>query len=196
MIRQIRSSIILSEEVLLKTYQENKQKFQREPSAEIEHILIPIDPGQDETAARARAEEALAKIRGGADFAQVGKEVASAPGGGQSDQLTVHRGELAPEIEAAAFGLSPGGVSDPIRTAAGFHLIKVLRVQAEPFIPFAEVREQIREQVFQEKFEVKRKDWLVALRARSSILMFVKEGEILRALGETKGGEASDQKKP
>jgi peptidyl-prolyl cis-trans isomerase SurA len=196
LIRQIRSSIILSEEELLKTYQENKQKFQREPSAEIEHILIPIDPGQDETAARARAEEALAKIRGGADFAQVGKEVASAPGGGQSDQLTVRRGELAPEIEAAAFGLSPGGVSDPIRTAAGFHLIKVLRVQAEPFIPFAEVREQIREQVFQEKFEVKRKDWLVALRARSSILMFVKEGEILRALGETKGGEASDQKKP
>ncbi|MCX5736087.1 MAG: SurA N-terminal domain-containing protein, partial [candidate division NC10 bacterium] len=110
MIRQIRSSIILSEDELLKAYQENKQKFRREPSAEIEHILFPIDPGQGEAAARARAEETLAKIRGGADFAQVGKEVASAPGRGQSDQLTVRRGELAPEIEVAAFGLSPGGV--------------------------------------------------------------------------------------
>lgn len=196
LIRQIRSSIILSEEELLKTYQENKQKFQREPSAEIEHILFPIDPGQDEAAARARAEEALAKIRGGADFAQVGKEVASTPGRGQSDQLTVRRGELAPEIEAAAFGLSPGEVSEPIRTAGGFHLIKVLRVQAEPFIPFAEVRDQVREQLFQEKFDAKRKDWLVTLRARSSIHVFVKEGEILRALGDAKGGEASDQKKP
>lgn len=196
MIRQIRSSIILSEDELLKTYQENKQKFQREPSAEIEHILFPIDPGQGEAAARGRAEEALAKIRGGADFAQVGKEVASAPGRGQSDQLTVRRGELAPEIEAAAFGLSSGGVSEPIRTAGGFHLIKVLRIQAEPFIPFAEVRDQVREQLFQEKFEVKRKDWLAALRARSSIHVFVKDGEILRALGEAKGGEASDQKKP
>ena len=196
LIRQIRSSIILSEDELLKTYQENKQKFQREPSAEIDHILFPIDPGQDEAAARARAEEALAKIRGGADFAQVGKEATSTPGSGQSDQLTVHRGELAPEIEAVAFGLSPGGVSEPIRTAAGFHLIKVLRAQTEPFIPFAEVRDQIREQLFQEKFEVKRKDWLEALRARSSIHVFVKEGEILRALGEAKGGEASDQKKP
>jgi parvulin-like peptidyl-prolyl isomerase len=196
LIRQIRSSIILSEDELLKTYQENKQKYQREPSAEIEHILFPIDPGQDEAAARARAEEALAKIRGGADFAQVGKEVASAPGSGQSDQLTVRRGELAPEIEAAAFGLSPGEVSEPIRTAGGFHLIKVLRVQAEPFIPFAEVRDQIREQLFQEKFEAKRKDWLAALRARSSIHVFVKEGDILRALGDAKGGEASDQKNP
>ncbi|MEI8188648.1 MAG: peptidylprolyl isomerase [candidate division NC10 bacterium] len=196
MIRQVRSSIILSEDELLKTYQENKQKFQREPSAEIEHILFPIDPGQGEAAARGRAEEALAKIRGGADFAQVGKEVASAPGRGQSDQLTVRRGELAPEIEAAAFGLSSGGVSEPIRTAGGFHLIKVLRIQAEPFIPFAEVWDQVREQLFQEKFEVKRKDWLAALRARSSIHVFVKDGEILRALGEAKGGEASDQKKP
>ena len=196
LIRQLRSSIILSEDELLKTYQENKQKFQREPSAEIEHILFPIDPGQDEAAAQARAVEALAKIRGGADFAQVGKEVASTPGRGQSDQLTVHRGELTPEIEAVAFGLSPGGVSEPIRTAAGIHLIKVLRAQTEPFTPFAEVRDQIREQLFQEKFEVKRKDWLVALRARSSIHVFVKEGEILRALGDAKGGEASDQKKP
>ena len=196
LIRQIRSSIILSEDELLKNYQENKQKIQREPSAEIEHILFPIDPGQGEAAARARAEEALAKIRGGADFAQVGKEVTSAPGSGQSDQLTVRRGELAPEIEAVAFGLSPGGVGEPIRTAGGFHLIKVLRVQAEPFIPFAEVRDQVREQLFQEKFEAKRKDWLAALRARSSIHVFVKEGEILRALGDAKGGEASDQKKP
>ncbi len=197
LIRQIRSSIILSEDELLKTYQENKQKYQREPSAEIEHILFPIDPGQDEATARARAVEALAKIRGGADFAQVGKEATSTPGSGQSDQLTVHRGELASEIEAVAFGLSPGGVvSEPIRTAAGFHLIKVLRAQTEPFIPFAEVRDQIREQLFQEKFEVKRKDWLAALRARASIQVFVKEGEILRALGDAKGGEASDQKKP
>ena len=195
-IRQIRSSIILSEDELLKTYQENKQKFQREPSAEIEHILFPIDSGQDEAAARARAEETLAKIWGGADFAQVGKEATSAPGRGQSDQLTVHRGELAPEIEAVAFGLSPGGVSEPIRTAGGFHLIKVLRVQAEPFIPFAEVREQVREQLFQEKFEVKRKDWVAALRARSSIRVFVKEGEILRALADAKRDETSDQKKP
>jgi peptidyl-prolyl cis-trans isomerase SurA len=196
LIRQIRSSIILSEDELLKTYQENKQKFQREPSAEIEHILFPIDPGQDEASAQARAVEALAKIRGGADFAQVGKEVASTPGRGQSDQLTVHRGELTPEIEAVAFGLSPGGVSEPIRTAAGIHLIKVLRAQTEPFTPFAEVRDQIREQLFEEKFEVKRKDWLAALRARASIQVFVKEGEILRALGDAKGGEASDQKKP
>jgi peptidyl-prolyl cis-trans isomerase SurA len=196
LIRQIRSTIIISEDELLKAYQENKQKYQREPSAEIEHILFPIDPAQGEAAARARAEAALAQIRGGADFSQVGKESAGGPAGGQSDQMTVRRGELAPEIEAVAFGLAAGGVSEPIRTAGAYHLIKVLRVQADPFIPFAEVRDQIRDQLFQDKFEVKRKEWVAALRARSSINVFVKEGEILGALGDAKGGEASDNKKP
>ena len=79
--------------------------------------------------------------------------------------LTVRRGELAPEIEAVAFGLPPGGISEPIRTAAGFHLIKVEKVRAEPVAPLAEVREAIREQLFQEKFEVKRKEYLAGLRA-------------------------------
>jgi peptidyl-prolyl cis-trans isomerase SurA len=196
MVRQVRSSIILSEEELLKYYEANKQKFEREATAEILNILIPIAPGQDEAAAKARAEAALAKVRGGADFAQVAKEYAGGPAEGAGDALTVHRGELAPEIEAAAFGLPAGGVSEPIRTASGFHLIKVLRVQAEPFIPFAEVRDQIRDQLFQEKFDAKRKEWLAKLRTRASINVFVKEGEILGSLGDAKVGETSNQKQP
>jgi peptidyl-prolyl cis-trans isomerase SurA len=196
LVRQVRSAIILSEDDLRKYYEENKQKFQRESTAEILHILFPIVPGQDEAAAKARAEEALAKVRGGADFAQVGKESAGGSAGGAADELSVRRGELAPEIEAVAFGLPAGGVSEPIRTAGGFHLIKVLRVQADPFIPFAEVREQIREQLFQERFEAKRKEWLARLRERASINVFVKEGEILGSLGDVKGGDASTQKSP
>jgi peptidyl-prolyl cis-trans isomerase SurA len=197
LVRQVRSAIILSEDDILKYYEENKQqKFQRESTAEILHILFPIASGQDEAAAKARAEETLSKVRGGADFAQVGKESAGGTVGGAADELTVRRGELAPEIEAAAFGLPPGGVSEPIRTAGGFHLIKVLRVQADPFAPFAEVRDQIRDQLFQERFEAKRKEWLARLRARASINVFVKEGEILGSLRDAKGGEASSQKSP
>ena len=196
LVRQVRSAIVLGEDELLKYYEGNKQKFQREPTAEILHILIPVAPGQGEAAAKARAEEALAKIRGGADFAQVGKEYAGGPAGGADDALTVHRGELAPEIEAAAFGLPVGGISEPIRTAAGFHLVKVLRVQADPFVPFAEVRDQIRDQLFQEMFDAKRKEWLAKLRTRASINVFVKEGEILGSLGDAKGGDASSQKQP
>lgn len=195
LVRQVRSAIVLGEDDLLKYYEENKQKYQREPTAEILHLLIPIAPGQDVAAAKARAEEALAKARDGADFAQLSKEYAGGAGGG-GEALTVRRGELAPEIEAAAFGLPAGAISEPIRTAAGFHLIKILRVQADPFIPFAEVRDQIRDQLFQDMFDAKRKEWLAKLRAKASINVFVKEGEILGSLGDGKGGEASGTKQP
>ncbi|OGB92953.1 MAG: hypothetical protein A2Z31_01490 [candidate division NC10 bacterium RBG_16_65_8] len=108
----------------------------------------------------------------------------------------MRRGELAPEIEAAAFGLPPGGVSGPIRTAAGFHLIKVEKVRAEPVAPLAEVRDAIREQLFQEKFEAKRKEYLASLRTRSSIQVFLKQGEILGDPKTADQGEPSGRRLP
>jgi parvulin-like peptidyl-prolyl isomerase len=110
--------------------------------------------------------------------------------------LTVRRGELAPEIEAVAFGLPPGGISAPIRTAAGLHLIKVEKVQAEPVAPLAEVREAIREQLFQEKFEVKRKEYVAALRSRSAIQVFAKEGEMLGASQAASDASSSSRRLP
>jgi peptidyl-prolyl cis-trans isomerase SurA len=179
--RQVRSSILLSEDEMVKYYEAHPEKFQRTPEAQIHHLLVAIGPARDEAGARARAEEALAKIRAGAAFSAAAEEYSDAPAGSGAETLTVHRGDLAPEIEAAAFGLPVGQVSGLIRTAAGWHILKVERVRAEPVAPYAEVRETIREQLFQDKFEVKRKDWLAALRTHASIHVFIKEGEMLGA---------------
>jgi len=177
--RQIRSSIIITEDELVKYYESHQEKFKRTPTAEIRHLLVTVPPDGDEAKARSRVEEALAKIQGGADFVQVVRQYSDPPTGDSGGGvITVHRGELAPEIEAAAFGLRPGGVSQPIRTGAGWHLIKVEQVQAEPIPPFAEVRETVREQVFQEKFEVKRKDWLASQKSRAFIQVLVQAGDL------------------
>lgn len=177
--RQIRSSILLSEDEIAKYYQSHQDKFRRVPEAEIHHALFAVGPNQDEAQVRQRVDEALAKIRAGADFVATAKEYADNPFGSGADLLTVRQGELAPEIEAAAFGLPTGGVSDPIRTSAGFHLIKVEKVRAEPVASLSDVREAIREEIFQEKYEAKRKDYVASLRAKASIQVFMKEGEIL-----------------
>ena len=177
--RQIRSTIILSEDELVQSYQSHQEKYKREPLAEIRHILIPVPPGTDDAATRARAEEARAKIQAGADFAEVARQYAdSASATSSGEPMTVHRGELAPEIEAAAFGQPAGGVSPLVRTESGWHIIKVERVQTEPVASYAEVRDSIRDQLFQEKFEAKRKDWLASLRARAFIQVLVQPEDL------------------
>jgi len=167
--RHVRSSIIIGEDELMKSYETNQEKYKRIPTAEIRYILFPVPPGGEEAPVRARAEEARARIAAGQDFAQVAQQVAASGIGQGGDLLTVHRGELAPEIEAAAFGTPAGGMSPLLQTSTGWYLLKVERVQAGSVAPFAEVRDAIRDQLFQEKFETKRKEWLANLRAKSFI---------------------------
>jgi parvulin-like peptidyl-prolyl isomerase len=97
------------------------------------------------------------------------------------DLGTIHRGELAAEIEKAAFALPVGAVSGLIRTGAGWNILKVEEIHTETVAPFAEVRESIRDALLQEKFEAKRKDWLAELRSRASIHILMEKGILLGA---------------
>jgi peptidyl-prolyl cis-trans isomerase C len=91
------------------------------------HILLKVPQDADAAtveAARLRLIEMRAKISQGEDFASVakaGSEDASAKEGGDLGYFP--RGRMLPEFEAAAFALTPGAVSEPVRTPLGWHLI-------------------------------------------------------------------------
>lgn len=74
------------------------------------------------------AEEALADIQGGADFATLARERSTdsdtAPNGGDLGWLP--RGYMPPEFDDVAFALQPGEVGGPVQTIYGWHIIKVL----------------------------------------------------------------------
>jgi peptidyl-prolyl cis-trans isomerase SurA len=74
--------------------------------------------------ARARVEEALRKLEGGADFAALAREYsedASAVRGGELGVIAP--GQMVPAFEEAAFGLSVGAHSGIVETPYGFHLV-------------------------------------------------------------------------
>ena len=107
------------------------------------HILFEF--GDDEDAAQAKAQAALAKVKGGEDFAAVAKAESqdsfSADEGGVLDWMVVgSEGEL----ETAVYALSNvNDISDVIRTEEGFHVIKLLKDEPQAIKAFEEVKAQV-----------------------------------------------------
>ena len=75
----------------------------------------------------ARAEEVLAQLRQGADFAKLAVAYSDAPDALQGGAMGWHSRDRLPDLYAKALdGLKPGEVSGIIRSPAGFHLIKLI----------------------------------------------------------------------
>jgi hypothetical protein len=76
--------------------------------------------------AKTRAEEALSKVKGGGDFAELAKEYSGDPStaaeGGNLDWF--ERGIMVKEFEDVAFALKKGDVSDLVKTRFGYHIIR------------------------------------------------------------------------
>jgi len=76
--------------------------------------------------AKARAEECLRKIRGGATFEEMVKEYSDEPGAGErnGDLGVFDRTQMVKGFSDAAFSLKIGEVSEVVETPFGFHIIK------------------------------------------------------------------------
>jgi peptidyl-prolyl cis-trans isomerase D len=114
-------------------YKERRQEYDQPMRLKVAHILVRVPSvggSEAEDRAKAKAEEALQRVRAGADFAQVARDVsedtATAPRGGELGPVA--RGELVPQFEQLAFSLKPGEIGGPVRTPFGYHVIKVLDI--------------------------------------------------------------------
>jgi peptidyl-prolyl cis-trans isomerase C len=104
-----------------------------EPEIHARHILLP-----DEATAKA----ALARVKGGEDFAKVATELSKDPGAEGGDLGWFTRDRMVPEFSEAAFKMEPGQISDPVKTQFGWHIIKVEEKRIKSFPPFDQVKEQ------------------------------------------------------
>jgi len=102
---------------------------QLSPRIHARHILLPLDANADAAKVDAVYQQALqlrARIIGGEDFATLAQRYSqdsrSAEGG---DLGYFSRESMVSEFADAAFSLTPGTVSQPVRTLYGWHLIKV-----------------------------------------------------------------------
>ena len=124
-------------------YDQHQDLFQRAERRHVAHILIPF--GKDEKAAEQKAEAVLAKAKAGDDFAALAKadssDTFSAKKGGELDWF--EKGVMDPAFEKAAYALNKAGdLSGVVKSPFGFHIIKLLGVEAAKTKPFADVKEE------------------------------------------------------
>ncbi|WP_299806601.1 SurA N-terminal domain-containing protein [uncultured Shewanella sp.] len=124
-------------------YDEHKANYTQAEKRLAAHILVQL--GDDEDAAKAKAEAIYKQLQDGADFAEIAKteseDTFSGEQGGQLDWFEA--GVMEPEFDTALFALNKGEYSNVVKTNFGYHIIKALDIQPGAQAPFADVKEKI-----------------------------------------------------
>lgn len=129
MAREIR----ISEKRLREEYEYRLPSLSVPERRELQQILV-----QDE----ALAERVHQSLREGREFSKVATEIAKRPEGSLTlGWLT--RNELPKDIADAAFAPAEGGVSEPVKSALGWHILRVVKIEGGKAPSFEEARKAI-----------------------------------------------------
>jgi peptidyl-prolyl cis-trans isomerase D len=143
----IAKEVQVTEQDLRNLYEEQKAGFTTEERRKVSHILVPVEvPGEEaEKAALARITQIRERLVKGEDFAKVAKESSGDPASAQKggDLGYIHKGALEQNFTDAAFALPEGELSNPVKTAFGYHLIKVTELTPAAVKPFEVVRDEL-----------------------------------------------------
>ena len=123
-----------------KVYDDVSKQQKPEDEYHARHILVPTE---DE------AKAALARVKGGEDFAKVADEVSKDPGSQGGDLGWFTKDKMVPEFAEAAAKLNKGQISDPVKSQFGWHVIQLEDKRQKAFPPFEQVKDQVARYVVQ-----------------------------------------------
>lgn len=122
------------------------------------HILVADEPA---------AMDVIAKLDGGADFAELAKTTSTGPSGPNGGDLGWFQpATMVPEFATAVSGMKKGEYSKtPVQTQFGWHVILLEDVRTPEPPPFEDVKDQLRQILVQQSLI----DYLKELRANATI---------------------------
>ncbi|MDD5762974.1 MAG: peptidylprolyl isomerase [bacterium] len=143
---------------------DRKRKYTLPERVKISHIFTKEN--------RKKLEEVSIRLKGGDPFEALAKEFSedaqTSALGGVVGWITKDGG-VVPEIEEAAFRYSTGEVTPVIKTARGFHLLKILERRKPEVVPLEKVRNQIAIKIMEEQYGKKKDASLRDLRTKAKI---------------------------
>jgi parvulin-like peptidyl-prolyl isomerase len=170
----VTGDVTLTEEEVRAYYDAHTSEYVEQESRDVRHILISpfVDaagavvnsaPTQDDwDAAKSEAESIRSQILNGMDFVTaVEKYSDDAVSRANNGELgPVIRGQTVPAFEEVVFALQKDDLSEPVKTASGYHLIEVTDITPANQLSYDLVKEKIRTTLLEQKQAAVWEKWL------------------------------------
>jgi len=186
--KEISSRILVSEDEIRTYYEHNRANF-NVPETEYHLAQVETTPVRDaevrnlrkdnattEVAAQRKIQALYARLRAGDDFASVAQEYSedarTAAGGGDMGFVPASAFDSDPALKKVIATLKVGQISGVVRTKEGFHIIKLLGVEApgQRDLSDPQVESAIRRTLASEKEQLLKAAYIENLRDRTKVV--------------------------
>ena len=166
---EVDSKVSVSEPEIEDRYQQNIQAYSDPAKVRLREIVVRFEDANEVKKGK-KARRLLQDIRQGADFAEVARmhsESGSRDAGG--DLGFFEEGDLTESLNAAAFALNPGEVSEVMRLKTAFYILRVEEKTDMMTKTLDEVRSEVANAVYEEKMSEQMERYIRQLRERAII---------------------------
>ena len=152
-------------------YKQNESEMVEPEQVRARHILIKVDENTDKKKAQKRIRDILKEVKKGeTSFAELAKKYSEGPSAPRGGDLGFFiRGQMVKKFEEAAFALQVGEISDVVETEYGYHIIQCIEKKAGEKKSLEDIREYLRNFIFQKRMEERYEKWLRGLRDKATI---------------------------
>ena len=157
------ATVSVTDDEIKKFYEDNKDLFKENESANASHILVAEED---------KANEIYEKVKSGEDFASLAKEFSTCPSKEKGGELgTFTRGQMVKEFEDAVFNDEVGAITEPVKTQFGYHIIKINDKNEGRDLAFDEVKDKIAAQVRRQKEQALYNEKITELKEKYQVKM-------------------------
>lgn len=131
--REVIARIVVSDEDIDRALEAEREASRANAEINIAQILVSVPEGADATLLaerRARAEQALARVRGGEAFATVAREMSDDASRERGGELGLRSAERLPDLFVDAVRALDPGQATLVRSGAGFHVLRLVERRA------------------------------------------------------------------